>query len=107
VSQRAFGNYQFGAALCYLAKAIKAYPGKLLERDALIFVARCLFRMNGLRRAMFGRPAGTSPPPVRFQDFADELEKAINSVGTSATATRELVPSQATKDDRRRMGQQS
>jgi glycosyltransferase involved in cell wall biosynthesis len=107
MSRRAFDNYQFGAALRYHAKALKAYPGKLLERDALIFVARCLFRMTGLRRAMFGRPAGTSPPPVRFQDFADELEKAINSVGTSATATRELVPSQATKDDRRRMGQQS
>ena len=42
-SRRAFDNCQFGAALCYHAKALKAYPGKLLERDALIFAVRCTF----------------------------------------------------------------
>ena len=68
MSQRAFINYQYGAALRYHAKALKAYPGKLLERSALIFVARCLFRMAGLRGAMFRR---TFPPPVSFQEFQD------------------------------------
>ena len=86
MSRRAFDNCQFGAALRYHAKALKAYPGKLLERDALTFVARCLFQMTGLRRAMFRQSVGTSPPPVRFQDFqvikqsSDELEKGMNSV---------------------------
>jgi glycosyltransferase involved in cell wall biosynthesis len=68
MSQRAFANYQYGAALRYHAMALKAYPVKLLERSAAVFVLRCFFRMAGLRGAMFRR---TSPPPISFQDFRD------------------------------------
>jgi glycosyltransferase involved in cell wall biosynthesis len=69
MSNRAFDNYQFGEALRCRAEALAVNPGKLLKPWNLMFVARCLFRMTGLRQAKFRQPAEMSTPPVPFQEF--------------------------------------
>jgi glycosyltransferase involved in cell wall biosynthesis len=72
ISERAFANSQFGAALYYRGRALKVYPAKLLERQTLGFVARVLFRAAGLRRTVRGRGDRTSWPPVPFQEFQSD-----------------------------------
>jgi glycosyltransferase involved in cell wall biosynthesis len=72
---RALINNQFIEALRYRARAYTARSGKLPDRSDFGFFARLVFRMIGLRPAMF-RPSETL---VTFQDFltAREIKKGV------------------------------
>jgi glycosyltransferase involved in cell wall biosynthesis len=75
LASRALCNDQFLKALYYRARAYRARPAKLPDRSDFGFVAHLLFRMTGLRRAMFR-------PPEAFVTFKEFLAARENKKST-------------------------